>query len=79
MLVTEHLQVWYRKPTPVGALVYAMARLKQVDGHKAHLVGEARLNAPDGTIAAQAAATVVLLSHERYHALSGPPEAASGS
>lgn len=52
--VTASLTTDFLRPVPVGAVVHLAARVVAHEGRKLHIEGEARLDAPDGGVAARA-------------------------
>lgn len=71
--VTASLQTQFRKPVPVGSVLHLRTRIVGREGRKIWCEGEARLDAPDGPLAATASAlfVVVPMTHFAEH---GTPE-----
>lgn len=71
--VTGRLETDYVRPVPVGSRLFITARATGVHGRKVYTEGEARLDAPDGPVAARAAGLFVRVppSHFLEH---GRPE-----
>lgn len=71
--VTASLQTQFRRPVPVGSVLHLRARIVGREGRKIWCTGEARLDAPDGPLAADATAlfVVVPVAHFAQH---GTPE-----
>lgn len=62
--VTANLTTDFRRPVPVGTVVHLQSRVDGRDGRKLRVSGDARLDAPDGPIAAQASALFVFVRSE---------------
>jgi len=66
--VTASLQTQFRRPVPVGSEVHLLVRVDRREGRKLWVSGEARLDAPDGPLAADATALFVFVGAEHFTA-----------
>ena len=64
--VTANLSVDYRKPVPVGSVLHIWARVDGREGRKILMSGAARLDAPDGPLAAAATALYLVVDDEHF-------------
>jgi acyl-coenzyme A thioesterase PaaI-like protein len=64
--VTANLSVDYRKPVPVGSVLHVRARVDGREGRKLMMSGTARLDAPDGPLAASATALYLVVDDEHF-------------
>lgn len=64
--VTATLTTDFLRPVPVGALVHLEAVVVAREGRKLHVEGTARLDAPDGPLAARARAVLVEVTEEHF-------------
>lgn len=71
--VTAHLEVDFRNPVPVGTTLYITTRITGAWGRKIYTEGTARIDAPDGLVAVNAAALWLQVSLEHF-LKSGNPE-----
>lgn len=69
--VTASLQTQFRRPVPVGTAVHLHARVDRREGRKLWVSAEARLDAPDGPLAADATALFVSVGPEHFTAHGG--------
>jgi acyl-coenzyme A thioesterase PaaI-like protein len=72
--VTASLATDFLRPVPVGAVVHLEAVVVAHEGRKLHIEGEARLDAPDGPLAARARGLFVEVTAEHFalHGTDGP-------
>jgi acyl-coenzyme A thioesterase PaaI-like protein len=64
--VTASLEMQFRRPVPVGTELHLECRVDGRDGRKLWVSGDARLDAPDGPVAARASALFVFVSEEHF-------------
>jgi acyl-coenzyme A thioesterase PaaI-like protein len=57
--MTAQLDITYLAAVPSGSMVYLSARCSESRGRKARVAGEARIAAPDGTLAVRAEALFI--------------------
>ena len=65
-VVTVHLEVDFRKPVPVGSTLHITSRVAGVVGRKVYTEATARIGAPDGPIAVNAAALFLQVALEHF-------------
>ncbi|MGD9528263.1 PaaI family thioesterase [Pseudonocardia sp.] len=64
--VTASLTTDFLRPVPVGAVVHLDAVVVAYEGRKLHIEGEARLDAPDGPLAARARGLFLAVPGEHF-------------
>jgi acyl-coenzyme A thioesterase PaaI-like protein len=64
--VTANLSVDYRTPVPVGTVLHVRARVDAREGRKLLMSGTARLDAPDGPLAAAATALYLVVDEQHF-------------
>lgn len=64
--VTANLTTDFRLPVPVGSVLHLRCRVDGREGRKLAVSGEARLDGPDGPVAAQASALFVFVTEEHF-------------
>lgn len=64
--VTASLQTEFRRPVPVGTTLHLACKVDGRDGRKLWVSGEARLDTPDGPVAAQATALFIVVARDHF-------------
>jgi acyl-coenzyme A thioesterase PaaI-like protein len=64
--VTARLETDFRRPVPVGTVLYLASRADAVAGRKLYASGEGHLGAPDGPVAVRARALFVQVGLEHF-------------
>lgn len=72
--VTARLEVDFRRPVPVGTVLWLHSRLDGQVGRKLYVSGTAHLDAPDGPLAGTARALFVKVGGEHFLRHSRPEE-----
>jgi acyl-coenzyme A thioesterase PaaI-like protein len=75
--VTASLQTEFRRPVPVGTVLHMVSRVDRREGRKLWVSGEARLDAPDGPVAAKASALFVFVPEEHFTQHGRPEDVAA--
>ncbi|GAY10297.1 PaaI family thioesterase [Pseudonocardia sp. N23] len=66
--VTASLTTQYRKPIPVGTVLYMRSRVESREGRKLRLTCEGRLDAPDGPLAAEGEGLFLVVPRKHFEA-----------
>lgn len=74
-MVTGRLECDYLRPVPVGAVLFIAATCNAVAGRKIYASAEAHLDAPDGPLAARAAAVFIKVTLEHFETYGRPDQA----
>ena len=64
--VTASLSTRYRRPVPVGSVLFVRSRIERRDGRKLHVSAVGHLDGPDGPVAAEGTALFVVVPAEHF-------------
>jgi acyl-coenzyme A thioesterase PaaI-like protein len=75
--VTASLQTEFRRPVPVDSVLHLQCRVDAREGRKLWVSGVARLDGPDGPVAAKASALFVFVPREHFSEHGRPEDVAA--